>query len=294
MPEERAGVSVAGAEPDPFDDSLFNDESLESASTTSTTTLSEEERAVVVSASVSAKDEEDSHYLAYYARDPHLLRHKAIYFLGMGANAAYFPFAVQWWTTRIGLTIGEAGIVFATAHMFTALFSPLVMRLADQGEGWRKGVLVVSLVLQIVFLGVMSTCRGFWSVLVVEVLQECCGSAIWPSMDATTQRLLEVVHGSTVLYGNTRAFGALGWGLCAWVYGAIYDQVGLDVWWQLYAFTLFPAVFIAASLPMERRSATKVDHTTFFWQLLRWDVMVVLLVVFLSAVLLQIVDIYRL
>ena len=36
-----------------------------------------------------------AHFRAWAARDPFLLCHKAIYFIGMGACAAYYPFLVM-------------------------------------------------------------------------------------------------------------------------------------------------------------------------------------------------------
>ena len=287
---ETRGGQAAEAR-DPFDDSLFHDPPSDS-----------EEEGEEASQSAAALPEpppalsadDDAQFHAYYKRDPHLLVHKLIYFLGMGANSAYFPFAVQWWTSpTVGLTVQQAGIVFATAHISTMLASPLLMRLADQSEGWRRGMLVASIVAQILLLLAMSQCRTFWGVLVVEVLQECASCAIWPSMDAATQRLLEVVQGTTAQYGNTRAFGALGWGTCAWIYGAIFDRYGMDVWWVLFASTFAPALLLALLVPMERRSASRVQSSALLLKIARWDVLVVLLVVLLTAVLLQIVDIYR-
>jgi PPP family 3-phenylpropionic acid transporter len=237
---------------------------------------------------------EDALFLAYYQRDPHLLCHKAIYFLGMGANSAYFPFFVQWVTSpTVGLTVAQAGYVFAAAHICTMVASPLMMRLADQSAAWRRGVLICSIPTQIFLLWVMSQSRSFWSVLVVEVLQECMSCAIWPSMDAATQRLLEVVHGNTHLYGNTRAFGAIGWGLCAWIFGAIFDQYGMDVWWYLFAGTFAPAMLLATLVPVETRSASRASNGELLKRVWRWEVGVVVFVVLLTAVLLQIVDIYR-
>ncbi len=295
---------------DPFEDSLFHDElsdfeedSQEGGEEEGPGSGGGEEAAALSGAAAAAAaaaapacaaDGADEQFRAYYKRDPHLVVHKVIYFLGMGANSAYFPFAVQYWTSpTVGLTMQEAGVVFAVAHMSTMVASPLVMRLADQSEGWRRGLLVASILAQIALLGAMANCRSFWAVLLVEVLQECASCGIWPSMDAATQRLLEVVQGTTAQYGNTRAFGALGWGLCAWAYGALFDRYGLDIWWRLFAVTLAPTIALALLVPMERRSASSVDSRDLARRLLRWDVAVVLLVVLLTALLLQIVDIYR-
>ena len=299
----RSSSSSGAAALDPFDDSLFQEEEEEEEEEDEEDEEEDEEgegkgaeegALRMPALPPSLEDADDAHFRAYHKRDPWLLAHKAIYFLGMGANAAYFPFAVQWWTSpNVGLSIQEAGVVFAVAHMCTLFASPLVMRLADQSEGWRRGLLVASIVAQIALLGIMSNCRSFAAVLCVEILQECAACAIWPSMDAATQRLLEVVHGSTAQYGNTRAIGALGWGVCAWVFGAFFDRYGMDIWWRLFAVTFAPAVALALLVPMERRSASRVDNRELVRRLVRWDVAVVLLVVLLTAVLLQIVDVYR-
>jgi len=237
---------------------------------------------------------DDLHFLQYAKRDPFLLLHKFCYFLGMGANAAYFPFAIQLWTSPLfGLTVAESGVIFAVGHVISMIVSPLVMRIADQNKSWRKGVLVSGILLQILFLGLLYRSSGFWQILLFEGLQEAASCAVWPSFDAATLRVLEVAHGNSHFYGNTRAFGALGWGAFAWLFGAIYDSHGLGMWWWCFATAMLPVALLALFIPVESRSAQSVKMDVLVKSLVRWDVFILLFIVFLTAVLLQIVDVYR-
>jgi hypothetical protein len=93
--------------------------------------------------------------------------------------------------------------------------------------GCGVGVLVGGCVAQAAAILAMSRAKSFVAIAVTQAVIEGVSSAVWTSMDSATQRLLLVTKGSTNEYGNTRAFGAVGWGALALVFGAIFDAYGL-------------------------------------------------------------------
>lgn len=253
------------------------------------------EAAPPAAAATAVVDELDAHFVAHLRRDPHLLLHRAVNLIGMGANAAFFPFAVQLWTAAEGggLDMREAGAVYACGHVSAMLSAPLLSALADRGPAWRRGVLVGGFVAQAAAILAMSRARSFVAIAATQAVIEGVSSGVWTSMDSATQRLLLVTKGSTSEYGNTRAFGAVGWGGLALLYGAVFDAVGLRASFVLYCVTVAPAALLAALVPLERRASTSAGCAAALRALASAEVLLILAVVLVTAVLLQIVDIFR-
>ena len=246
-------------------------------------------------ATTSSSSPLDAHFLTYFARDPYLLAHRGVYFFGMGANAAYYPFAVQLWVRKegAGIDMALAGVVYAAGHVAAMVFSPLLSTIADRSERARRLVLVLGLAAQALAIILMSTANSFAAVLICQALIEGSGSAIWTGMDAATQRLLTVCKGTTSEYGNTRAFGALGWGIFALGYGFIFDKYGINYGYYLCGVTSIPAIVCACYVPLERRAASGAGRALAFKAIMRTDVILVLAIVLVTAILLQIVDVFR-
>ena len=238
----------------------------------------------------------DAHFVDWIKRDPYLVLHRSIYFFGMGANAAYYPFAVQLWSSPdgAGLDVRSCGAVLACGHIAAMLAAPVLSSLADRSESWRRTMLLTSLIGQALAVLAMSQAHTFVDVVLTQVVIEAIASPAWSGIDAATQRLLEVTRGSTAEYGNTRAFGALGWGCFAWIFGAAFDEWGMhQLAFGLFAATALPAVVLVVWLPLEKRPATSEGRATALRALLRGDVLVVLVTVLICAMLLQTVDVYR-
>ena len=241
---------------------------------------------------------QDAHFKAHAASDPYLVLHRAVYFLGMGAAAAYFPFAVQYWMLPpekggLGLSASEAGAVFAIGHFVVMFFAPLVANFADGSEARRRWVLVGGLAGQCCAVLLMSRARTMAGAIACEVLQEALSCGVWPSVDAATQRLLEVRDGHTAGYGGVRAWGAVGWGALALLFGAFYDRVGLPAMFYTFAVSALPAAVLCLRMPLEKRGATSAGSAAALRAIMRVDVLVVFLVCLICAVLLQMVDVFR-
>ena len=245
-------------------------------------------------APVRAVAPEDAHFIAYHARDPHLVVHKAFYCLSCAAIAAYIPFLVQWMVHSRGLTFSEAGGMFAFAQFTTMFLSPLISRLADTSEAWRRRTFVGAQVLWVAALLAMSRSTTPAQIAACNLLAEVCATTIYPLLDASIQRLLTAVHGDASRYGNTRAWGAVGWGLGGWGFGALYDADGnKDRFALLFTAFMVPAMGLSLLIPMERRPATRGSDRAACTALLRWDVAAFGLVVMLCSLLLTTLDLFR-
>lgn len=237
----------------------------------------------------------DAHFHAHVKRDPYLLVHKGVYALGMGSGSAYFPFFTLYTTRVLGFTFVDSGYVYALGHVAALFAAPLLTRLADTSATHRRCVLVGGMLAQAALILGMSQARSFAAVAAFEMAQESAAAATWPIMDAATCRVLEVTRGSTAAYGQTRAFGALGWGVMAWGFGALYDdpRVGIGAMFLAFALSALPAAALASRVPLEARPARPASSAAAYARLMRWDVALVFAVVFIAAVLLQIVDVWR-
>lgn len=243
---------------------------------------------------VAPPDDFDAHFLAHHRRDPFLLVHKAFYCLSCAAIAAYIPFLVQWLVQSRGLTFSEAGSVFAIAQFFTMFLSPLIARLADTSEAWRRRTFVGAQVVWVVALFAMRYSSTFVQLAVCNLIAEVCATTIYPLLDASIQRLLTAAHGDASKYGNTRAWGAVGWGLGGWGFGALYDADGSkDRFALLFSVFMAPCIGLAFFIPVERRPATRTSDRAALTALLRWDVAAFGLVVMLCSLLLTTLDLFR-
>ena len=245
--------------------------------------------------SSSSSDPFDAHFRRHFERDPYLLAHRGTYFFGMGANAAYFPFAVQIWLKKdgAGIDTAMAGFVYAAGHISSMFAAPLLSSIADRSERARRLVLICGFVCQALAIVLMSIANTFGTVILCQALIEASGSAIWTGMDAATQRLLMVVKGNTSEYGNTRAWGAVGWGLFALLFGVFFDRFGLSYGYYLFGITTVPAVICSLYVPLEKRAASVSGRALALKAILRADVALVFAVVLVTGILLQIVDVYR-
>jgi MFS transporter, PPP family, 3-phenylpropionic acid transporter len=139
----------------------------------------------------------------------------------------------------------------------------------------------------------MSQAHDLTSVILCQVLIEGIASPIWSGMDAATQRLLEVTKGGTTEYGNTRAFGAVGWGTCAWIFGFLFDKFSQDICFGLFAVTFLPAILLSLIVPLEKREASSTGRVSALLGLLKPSVLRMVVTMVIIAILLQIVDVYR-
>jgi MFS transporter, PPP family, 3-phenylpropionic acid transporter len=237
-------------------------------------------------------DPSTSHFRAHVQRDRFMLLHKAIYFVGMGANASIYPFLVLRFRS-LGLSDLESGVIMASSHLVNLLIGPAVANFADRSEHHRRGVLLVGFTVGGLCGFALGYARTFWPAFLSCVLMDSFFTGVWPILDASVHACLEATEGHSKSYGATRAFGAAGWGIWAWCAGAIFDRYGLDAMGPTLLLALTPILPLVWFVPVEKRGATTASTFSAWRKLLTVDVLIFLVVVYITAILLCVVDVYR-
>jgi MFS transporter, PPP family, 3-phenylpropionic acid transporter len=237
-------------------------------------------------------DPSTSHFRAHVQRDRYMLLHKAIYFVGMGANASIYPFLVLRFRS-LGLSDLESGVIMASSHLVNLLIGPAVANFADRSEHHRRGVLLVGFTVGGLCGFALGYARTFWPAFLSCVLMDSFFTGVWPILDASVHACLEATEGHSKSYGATRAFGAAGWGIWAWCAGAIFDRYGLDAMGPTLLLALTPILPLVWFVPVEKRGATTASTFSAWRKLLTVDVLIFLVVVYITAILLCVVDVYR-
>lgn len=232
------------------------------------------------------------HFRAWLKRDKYLLVYKAAYYFGMGANGAYYPFIVLRFGS-IGIDGFQAGQILASSHVASLLCSPVLARFSDNSEWNRRVCLVGGAAVAAVCFNLMRWASTFWQAMLLQVVAEGALSAVWPIVDASLMACLTATEGNTARYGNSRAWGAAGWGIHAWLAGMAYDRWSMAVMFNVYLLMVLPWFPALILLPVERRGATASSNKTAWRRLATLDVLVFLVVVFITAALLLVVDHYR-
>ena len=193
------------------------------------------------------------HFRDHVARFPLLPIHRALYFVFMAAEAAYFPF-VGVYCLSVGLSMPETGVILALAPICSVVASPFWGALSDRG--YRRAVFVGCLGVSTALRLLVPLLPGrFWPLAVLVTAAELIGAPILPLLDSSTLAALDATIG-VGRYGEVRAFGALGWGLMAPVAGMIMDASGSTAaMFFILGVGTIPALALAALLPLERRTA---------------------------------------
>ena len=137
-----------------------------------------------------SNDPQTEHFREHLKRDPYLLLHKSLYFLSLGAGATYYPFLVLH-LVSIGLTEEEAGRIMAVGSFTSAFMAPMLSNLADQSEGRRRSVLLLSYFSAVLSALTLPRCRSFWSAMIGVLLVDISTCAIFPIVDASLIQLLK-------------------------------------------------------------------------------------------------------
>ena len=231
---------------------------------------------------------------AYALRDPYLLRHRAVYFLGALIMAAYYPFVVQLWTAHDGaaLDISQAGAVLAGAAITSALAAPILTMLADRGERWRRALLVGGFALQGAAIFFAGFARGWPALLLLHSLAQIGGAGAWPVADAATSRLAALVP-QLPRYGGVRVFASVGWGGGGVASGALYDFVDRRAAFVVAAGAAAVTAVLAAGLPLESKKASSHARTVALRALLTPSAAAFVVAITVGAALNSAVDNFR-
>lgn len=176
-----------------------------------------------------------------------MLRPKAAYFFYFAAGACLMPFMVLYYAQN-GLSAGQIGLLSGALPLVTLISAPLWGGLAD-ATGRHRGLLLLALG------GSMGAVLGLWQMpglgrlILFVVLNAFSLAPVIPLIDNT---VLAMLGERRTLYGQTRLWGAVGWGLAAPLAGRLIDRAGMSAAFAGYILLLFGCLLAAAGLPVGR------------------------------------------
>lgn len=174
---------------------------------------------------------------------------KTFYFFYYAAGASLFPFLLLYYSD-LGLVGHQIGLLTALPPL-TALFSASLWGgVADATQKHRQ-LLLLALGGVIIFALLLSTTTTFYALIPTVIAFAFFASPIIPLVDNS---VLDQLGDRRSHYGRIRLWGALGWGIAAYMLGHIIERLGLS--WSFYGYALFitGCFFVALKLPIAHAS----------------------------------------
>ena len=222
------------------------------------------------------------HFKEYIKSDPHLLLHKLIYLIYCASLVFYLPF-VGVYLRDVGLNKEEIGIVLSAMPFAILVGSPVWGMIADQSEAHRRAVMLGCLVVSTLMRCFLWVATDFWWLFFYVLVCEIIGSPVMVILDASTFAILDATS-STTKYGNSRAWGAAGWGAAAPLEGYLLDTYGFSALFIAVGVATLPCLYLVWLLPVETREASKDSVVDGYRRLISVDSVLFLTVVFIMGV----------
>lgn len=164
------------------------------------------------------------------------------------AAGVYFPY-VGLYLRSLHYSGAQIGLIAALAPLASLLLPSLWGTLSDR-LGWRKPLLIVSLLLATFAAPVVSQVHAFAAVLGLFILLAVTLSPSVPLADATT---LEWLRGHGGSYGSVRLYGSLGFLLSSLISGSFFTGEHIARVFPVYGVCLFGAFLVSLSVPRQER-----------------------------------------
>ena len=169
----------------------------------------------------------------------------AIYFLFFGAGGALSPFLVLYYQNA-GMTKQQIGILIAATTLTRMIASPTWSVLADAFR-LHRFLLPTAIFGTIVPVGLLMISGQFWALLLLVVFYAFFSGPIVPLTD---NGVLEMLGDDRAAYGKLRLWGAVGFGLSAWIGGLLAEQFGMSVIFVIYMALMFLCGLFGTQLPV--------------------------------------------
>ncbi len=177
---------------------------------------------------------------------------KAFYFLFFGAVSALTPYLPLYYE-QINLTGKQIGMLAGISPLVGLVAGPLWGALADITRRY-KALLLIAISLMIAVIWLVTTTTNFGYLILIVTLFALLSNPIIPIVDATT---LQMLKGRADQYGKVRLWGAVGWGLCSPIAGALAEQMGVRINFIAFTLVMVAGVLVAAGLPVTRGAVAK-------------------------------------
>jgi PPP family 3-phenylpropionic acid transporter len=188
-----------------------------------------------------------------------LIAPAAFYFFFFAALAAMSPFLALYYQ-GLGLSGGEIGLLLGVSPLVSLFASPFWTGLADARHR-HKTILFITILTTILFAVVFPSLKTFAFVFLFVLLLAFVSAPIIPLVDTAA---ISMLGERRELYGRTRLWGTIGWGVSAPLAGMFLQIQGLRWLFWVYALLMTFNLFI-----VPRISFSRPVNVTPFWHGLR-------------------------
>ena len=159
-----------------------------------------------------------------------------------------------------GVSLEQIGFLLLMPRIFSIFSSPLWAGIADAFQ-LHKRLLPLVMALTIPLAGAIYFAQGFVSILIWFSIYSFFFAPLIPLTD---NAVLDVMGEHSNDYGKIRVFGAISWGLAAWLAGVVADMYGINL--TLWLYVIFISIAMVISLLMPESPQIEVVP---FWKSLR-------------------------
>jgi MFS family permease len=178
------------------------------------------------------------------------------YFAGTGSITPFLNLIFQ----QKGIPLEQISILAAITMGMGLLATPIWAGLADVFN-LHKRLLPFLMLMSIPFLVLIAISNSFLIILLIVLLFAFCYS---PLLTLVDNAILLFLNDKRYLYGRSRLWGSIGWGLIGWVMGILMKPFGVNITYVGYIVFILVSAGLSLKLPeLERISSTS------YWQDMR-------------------------
>jgi MFS transporter, PPP family, 3-phenylpropionic acid transporter len=174
---------------------------------------------------------------------PHYLA-GAYYFLYFGAAGGFTPY-LNLYYQQIGISTYQIGLLAALLTSLTLVASPLWSGIADRFQ-LHHYLLPLLTILTVPAVALLASVNSFTALIIPVLL---FAIAIAPIVPLADYAILSLLGDKSHEYGKLRLWGAVGWGISAWLTGNMIEQFGMRFSFVSYGVLMLLCALIALNLP---------------------------------------------
>ena len=180
----------------------------------------------------------------------------AFYFAYFAAGGAYSSYLIVYYRAS-GMSIPQIGILAALPTLMYLVGSPIWAAVADIFHLHNK-LLPLTALLTIPSILLISRVHTFWMLCLLVFLFSLC---ISPVLALADYSVINMLGDRSYEYGKLRIWGAVSYGLSAWITGWLVERYGAPVLFIIFSVTMAIAVLVSTRMQVPR-----LVRTESYWQ----------------------------
>jgi MFS family permease len=179
----------------------------------------------------------------------------AFYFAYFAAGGAYSSYLIVYYR-QSGMSIPQIGILAALPTLMYLVGSPIWAAVADIFR-LHKRLLPLTVLLTIPSILLISLVHSFWWLCLLVFVFALCLSPILALADYS---VINMLGDKSYEYGRLRIWGAVSYGLSAWITGWLVERYGTPVLFIIFSVSMAVAVLVSTQM-----QAPRLNRTQSFW-----------------------------